>query len=424
MKTPFCRLFEFWEKPAAKIIGACRSPIEGSSGLPPLAQPFGRLQAGLLWKAVADSAAFHSLNHIPPLPIPHGLEYPLGSRMHFGVAYPRLEARGRPFPRFPRVPLTREPTRTQAIDPGTSGSALTLRTPQGRPGVQGIFPTSRGQAPDGWRMVHHSMATGFPIPRGCCSAFYPSCCPLVRNPATSLSPVPLPVTHLGPFPASRAFPFSSGCCVALAPRPSLSCLLLPSSRVYTPPGRQQPCGAGPLDPHRSGDRFVRLARVAPFPPPSQSPVPRSVTYLGLFPASGAFPFSWRCCAALATRPSLSRPLFPSSCVYTPLDRQQPFGAAPLDPHPSGDRFGCLVLVAPSPPPFVWMVCFFLDLLGALLPGPAPASPGTRAYSPPGHLRFFFSHATRGPSSAPFASSRSPAACSLCAFPPSGGALWC
>ena len=64
------------------------------------------------------------------------------------------------------------------------------------------------------------------------------------------------------------------------PRPNpLGCRAAPShpsSRVYTPPGRQQPCGAGPLDPHPSGDRFVRLARVAPFPPPYPLPRPRPI----------------------------------------------------------------------------------------------------------------------------------------------------
>ena len=70
----------------------------------------------------------------------------------------------------------------------------------------------------------------------------------------SRSPLPHPVT--GPFSASRGFPIPLGCRAAPFHR---------SSRVYTPPGRQQPCGAGPLDPHPSGDRFVRLAPVAPFP---------------------------------------------------------------------------------------------------------------------------------------------------------------
>ena len=85
------------------------------------------------------------------------------------------------------------------------------------------------------------------------------------------------------------------------------------------------------------------------PAPVSFHVQRPVTHLGLFPASRAFPFSWGCCAALATRPSLSRPLFPSSRVYTPLGRKQPFGAGPLVPHPSGDRFLCLALVVPSSP---------------------------------------------------------------------------
>ena len=338
--------------------------------------------------------------------------------MHLGVVHPRLEARGPPFERSPRSCSRVNPRVLRPLTRGPQGQSSPLRTPHGRPGGQGIFPTSRGQAPHGWPMVHHSMATGLPIPRGCCSVFSASPHPLVRNPATSLCPVPRPVTHLGLFPASRAFPFSWGCRAALAPRPSLSRPLLRSSRVYTPPRRQQPCGAGPLVPHPSGDRFVRPERVAPFPRPSLFPVPRPVTHLGLFPASCAFPFSWGCCAALATRPSMSRPLFPSSRVYTPPGRQQPFGAGPLDPHPSGNRFVCLALVARFPPPSVWVVSFFLDLLGALLPGSAPASPGTRAYSPPGHLLFFFCRAPpAAPLLRPFAPSRSPAACSLCALRP-------
>ena len=65
------------------------------------------------------------LNHIPPLPIRHGLEYPLGSRMHLVVVHPRLEARGATVSTSPRVPLTRERTRTQAFYPGASGSTFT-----------------------------------------------------------------------------------------------------------------------------------------------------------------------------------------------------------------------------------------------------------------------------------------------------------
>ena len=126
---------------------------------------------------------------------------------------------------------------------------------------------------------------------------------------------PFPPPSLSPVPRPRPNPL--GCCAA----PSH-----PSSRVYTPPGRQQPCGAGPLDPHPSGDRFVRLARVAPFPPFSPVPRPR--------------PNPLGCCAAAS---------HPSSRVYTPPGCQQPCGAGPLDPHPSGDRFVHLARVAPLLP---------------------------------------------------------------------------
>ena len=255
-----------------------------------------------------------ALNHIPTLPIPHGLEYPLSSRVHLCVVNPRLEGRRRPFARFSRCRSRVNPRVFRPLSRGPQGQPSPLRTPHIRPGVQGLFTTSRRQAPHGWPMIHHSMATGFPIPRGCCSVFSASPRLLVRIPATSLSPLPGLVTHHGLSPASRAFPLSWGCCAALATLPSQSRPLLPSSHVYTPPGCQQPCGAGPLDPHPSGDCFVRLARVAPIPSP-----------------------------------------------------------------------------------FVWVVCFFLDLLGVFLPGPAIGSPGTCAYSPPGHLRLFF---FRAPPAAP------------------------
>ena len=81
-------------------------------------------------------------------------------------------------------PLTRRP----------QGHPSPLWHPHGRPGVEGIFPTSRGQAPHGWPMVHDSMATGFPIPWGCCSALSVTHRALVRNPAMSSSPLPHPAT--------------------------------------------------------------------------------------------------------------------------------------------------------------------------------------------------------------------------------------
>ena len=82
-----------------------------------------------------------ALNHTPPLPIPHGLEYTLGSRMHLVVVHPRLEARGRPFPRSPR---SRSGVNLRVIRPFNGG-------PQGQPSPltpQGIFRTSCGQAPN------------------------------------------------------------------------------------------------------------------------------------------------------------------------------------------------------------------------------------------------------------------------------------
>ena len=91
------------------------------------------------------------------------------------------------------------------------------------------------------------------------------------------SPLPHPVT--GPLPASCGFPIPRGCCVAPFHL---------SSGVYTPSGGQQPCGAGPLDPHPSGDRFVRLALVDPFPSPPLPPAPRPVTHFSRFHASCIF----------------------------------------------------------------------------------------------------------------------------------------
>ena len=177
-------------------------------------------------------------------------------------------------------------------------------------------------------------------------------------PAHPMSHSPLPHPGTGPFPASHGHPTPWGRCAALATHPAPPRPLVPSSRVYTPPGRQQPCGAGPLDPLPSGDRFVRLARVAPFPPPSLSPVPRPR------------PNPLGCCAA---------PSHASSRVYTPPGRQQPCCAGPLDPHPSGDRFVGLARVAPFPP-FSPVPRPRPNPLGCCA---APLHPSSRVYTPPG-----------------------------------------
>ena len=137
-----------------------------------------------------------------------------------------------------------------------------LRTSHGRPRVQGNFPTSPGQVPHGWPMVHHPIATGFPIPRGCCMALSVAQFSLllfVRYPAMSRSPLPHSVT--GPVPASH-----------------------PSSRVYIHRAATNPVARKYL----RVDRFVLLARVTPIPSP-------------FFRATG-FLIPRGCCADFATPP--------------------------------------------------------------------------------------------------------------------------
>ena len=268
--------------------------------------------------------------------------------MHLGVVHPRLEARGRPFPRSPR---SRSRVNLHVLRPltrGPQGQPSPLRTPHGCPGVQGIFLTSPGQGPHGWSMVHHSMATGSPIRRGCCSVFSAAPPTPLRSPATSLSLVPRLVIHLFLLPAPLVLPFPWGRCVVLATGPSLSRRLLPYSGAFTPPGCQQPCSAGPLNPLPSRGPFRAPSTGLSLPAPS---VPCATSLHPSEPILRAqrLPMLPGCCAALATRPSLSRPLFRSSRVFSPAGRRQPLGAGPLDPHPSGD---CLVRLArvafPSP----------------------------------------------------------------------------
>ena len=223
---------------------------------------------------------------------------------------------------FPLVPLTREPTCTQAIDPGISRSTLTPADTSRPSRSSGHFPDFPW--PGSQRLAHGSPlhVDWFPNPMGLLLGAF-------GLPALPMSHSPLPHPSTGPFPACHGLPTPAGRCAALATRPSPPRPLVPASCVYTPPGRLLPCGAGPLGPLPSRDRFVRLARVAPFPPPSLSPVPHP------------WPNPPGCLAA---------PSHPSSRVYTPPGRQQPRGVGPLDPHPSGDRFVRLAQVAPLPPP--------------------------------------------------------------------------
>ena len=252
---------------------------------------------------------------------------------------------------FPLVPLTRQPTCTQAIDPGFSRSTVNPADTSRPSRSSGHFPDFPW--PGSPWLAHGSPLHGdwFPHPMGLLLGPF-------GLPALPMSHSPLPHPGTGLFPPSHGLPTPSGRCAALATRPSPPRPLVPSSRVYTPPGRLLPCGAGPLAPLPSKDRFVRLARVASFPPPSLSPVPRrQPNLLG-------------CLAA---------PSHPPSRVYTPPGCQQPCGAGPLDPHPSRGRFVRLARVAPLPPP-------------SPVPRPrpiplgccaAPCHPSCRVYTQPG-----------------------------------------
>ena len=118
---------------------------------------------------------------------------------------------------FPLVPLTREPTCTQAIDPGISRSTLTPADTSRPSRSSGHFPDFPWSS---WPMVHHFIANGFPIPWGCCLVFsaslsIPCPIPLCLLPAPALSQRPMDSITLGllcgssptPFPAPSPCPF-------------------------------------------------------------------------------------------------------------------------------------------------------------------------------------------------------------------------
>ena len=149
----------------------------------------------------------------------------------------------------------------------------------------------------------------------------------VRNPVT--------------FPSSLLHPFSGS-----VPAPHHS------SRVYTPLSRQQPNGAGLMDPHPTGDCFVPPVRVAPIPYPC-----------GFF--FHLFPDCKGCCAFPAEPPSWPRPgphplPVPIIHVYTSAGQKLPCGPG------LRDRFLPLALVAPirTPTGFsLCVVCFLVFFLG-------------------------------------------------------------
>ena len=162
-----------------------------------------------------------------------------------------------------------------------------------------------------------------------------------------------------PIPSHVSFPFATS-----HPRPILSVLWIPypTGLLYVPIPSLIPClyptgqpatllrGPTGSSSIRGPFRVPSTGRSLPAP----APFPCAVSHHSFWPIPRhrTFPFTCGCCVALATRPSLSRPFFPSSRVYTPPGLQQIFGAGPLEPLPSGDLFVCLALVAP----FLFPLC--------------------------------------------------------------------
>ena len=157
------------------------------------------------------------------------------------------------------------------------------------------------------------------------------------------------LARVAPFP-----PFSP------VPRPRsnpLGCLAAsshPSSRVYTPPGRPQPCGAGPLDPHPSGDHFVRLARVAPLPPPPLTPVPPPIAHrLGRAPLRPGCSHPGCFFVVFSALPRTLQSVAPGC---PPDDPVQGLGRAPLRPgcsNPGGSFYRILSVASDAPVRGTW-----------------------------------------------------------------------
>ena len=218
---------------------------------------------------------------------------------------------------FSQVPLTREPTCTQPLTQGPHGQPSPLRTPNGRPGVQGIFPSSRGKAPHGWPMAHHSMATGFPIPWGCYLPLSVTPRSLVRNPAMSPSSLPDPVTQHEPFPAPCYFPLSWGCSEAFATLSSWSRPFFPSliPCLYST-GPQATQWRGP-----TGSSSIH----GPFRAPCTGrSYPAPLCLGGLIPTGPVGgPFSWSCPRFQSRYPCLYPTWPPAPFVFSPPCRLLP-----------------------------------------------------------------------------------------------------
>ena len=202
--------------------------------------------------------------------------------MHLVVVHPRLEARGRHFPRYPRFRSHVNLQILRLLTRGLQGQPSPLQTPHGCPGVQGIFPTSPGQVPHGWPMLPHSMVTSFPIPQGCCMA--PVAARFSRLCSDRFATPPSRSPHLVPGPATvPRFPAS----------------LDPIPHPVFIPHRY---------PHPPRDLFVPLARVGAFFSPSYP----GITALGFWPTLARCPLV----PVLSWAPSLIPWLYPTGSPAT------------------------------------------------------------------------------------------------------------
>ena len=257
-----------------------------------------------------------ALSDIPPLPIIYGLEYLIGSRMYLVVVHPRLDARGRPLPRFPtsRSGVNVRVLRLLTAGPHPCGHLKAV------PGFRAIsclpvatFPMVGARFLTPWPLVSdsHGNLTWRFRPNFPCSALFatPRCpFPVCHIPSLGhlprLTPHPLFIPHwTASNPVVRAhwilihlgtvlcvlhgsllshpsvffftrFPIPRGRCAVLGtvfswPRPRIPscypCLYPtgpPTTHVYTPTSRTPPSGAGPRKP------FLPLAMVAPIRTPA------------------------------------------------------------------------------------------------------------------------------------------------------------
>ena len=152
----------FPQAPPSRVL--LLDPFEGSCGLPP--PPSTALRVTVNGIAVAGRAAFLSITFHRPASL-------TGSTTYLAPGCTRLLSTHGWRPagdslHIPRALLKRELTRTQVIDPGTSGSNPTTvdtSRPFWNPGNLPDFLWST-PGPRGWAMVHLYMANLFPDPAG------------------------------------------------------------------------------------------------------------------------------------------------------------------------------------------------------------------------------------------------------------------